>query len=196
MLPVRANENLTVVRSSDNSSFVGTISDVSSPYIRISFHDGCDLTVGDQVKCGIAQDGSYTTVIAQVTAVEGVNCELWMVVQDLIPGVERAPRAVAPGTTVTMCDGDERVVGSICDVSESGLRIRSLGQFSVGQSMHFWMDTQMGEISFRGRVARVVQSVENESSDVGVQILDIARLDRARYDYFVDGLLRKARRAA
>jgi len=196
MLRVLVEENLTVVRSADNSAYVGTICEVKSPYIRLCFQHSTDLKIGDQVKCAISRDGSHTTVVAQVTELNGKECELWMLVQNLVPGVDRAPRAVAPGTTVTMIIGDEKIIGSICDVSESGLRIRSLGRFEVGQDMHLWMETQMGEITFSGRVARVVHGVDNDSSDIGVQILEIGRLERARYDHFVDGLLRRARRAA
>lgn len=196
MLRVLEEENLTVVRSADNSAYVGRVCEVRSPHIVICFQHCTDLKIGDQVKCGFSRDGSYTTVVAEVTSIDGVDCRLWMLVQNLVPGIDRAPRAVAPGTTITMNCSGESVIGSICDVSESGLRVRSLGRFEVGQELHLSMETQVGQICFEGRIARVVHGVENDSADAGIQITQIGRLEKARYEHFVEGLIRAARKVS
>jgi hypothetical protein len=196
MLKFFVNEQLTVATSSDNSSYVGIILAVEGPRLQISFDVANDLKVGDQLTCSVSHDGSYTVVVAEVVEVEAESCSFWMVVQRIMPGVERARRTVAPGTIITIRTDNEEILGSVCDVSESGLRIRTLGLFDVGLVTNFRMKTQVGEIFFLGRIARVVHCVENESFDIGVQITEIGKLDRARYNHFVDGLLRKAKKVA
>jgi arabinogalactan endo-1,4-beta-galactosidase len=71
-----------------------------------------------------------------------------------------------------------------------------MGEFIVGDEITMRLHWESGEINLEGIVARVVQGVEQNSSDIGVQITKAERLDRARYLHFVQTLLKKAARAA
>lgn len=196
MLRVLKNENLSVVRLSDCSTFTGYVSDIESSHLTLQFDADVDLNVGDQVQCKFERDGSQFTAVADVEEISGQAYKLAVMVTEIVPAVERAPRAVAPGATVSITYGSETIIGSLCDLSESGLRVRSLGDYEVGQEIQLKMESETGTITFSGRIARVVPGVDAESCDAGIQILEMARLDRARYNHYVDGLLRKSKRVA
>ncbi|MFM9873546.1 MAG: PilZ domain-containing protein [Fimbriimonadaceae bacterium] len=190
------NENLKFVRSLDNLACLGVVCEVSSTHFAIYCEQANDLQIGDHVMCVLSGDESNQSIAAEVTEIDRTNCKLTVLVLNGIPGVVRASRAVVPGSTIILKVGDDELIGSICDVSESGLRVRSFGGFEVGQELELSMDTHLGQINFKGRIARVVQSNENDSAEAGIQITEIGRLERARYNHFVDGLLRKAKKAS
>lgn len=120
---------------------------------------------------------------------------VWLKVLSIEPGIIRAPRAAAPGTTVSMVLGDIRNVGSVCDFSATGLRIRSLSSFQVGDELQCAMELPLGLVEFTARVARSVEYPMSES-DIGVEILQMGGIDRARYDHYLESLLRRIRSVA
>jgi hypothetical protein len=120
---------------------------------------------------------------------------VWLKVLSIEPGIIRAPRAAAPGTTVSMVLGDIRNVGSVCDLSSTGLRIRSLSSFEVGDELQCAMDLPLGLVEFTARVARSIEYPMSES-DIGVEIVQMSGINRARYDHYLESLLRRSRSVA
>ncbi len=120
---------------------------------------------------------------------------VWLKVLSIEPGIIRAPRAAAPGTTVSMVLGDIRNVGSVCDLSSTGLRIRSLSSFEVGDELQCAMELPLGLVEFTARVARSIEYPMSES-DIGVEIVQMSGINRARYDHYLESLLRRSRSVA
>jgi hypothetical protein len=120
---------------------------------------------------------------------------VWLKVLSIEPGIIRAPRAAAPGTTVSMVLGDIRNVGSVCDLSSTGLRIRSLSSFEVGDELQCAMELPLGLVEFSARVARSIEYPMSES-DIGVEIVQMSGINRARYDHYLESLLRRSRSVA
>ncbi|MBA4292613.1 hypothetical protein C0431_06540 [bacterium] len=120
---------------------------------------------------------------------------VWLKVLSIEPGIIRAPRAAAPGTTVSMVLGDIRNVGSVCDLSSTGLRIRSLSPFEVGDELQCAMELPLGLVEFTARVARSIEYPMSES-DIGVEIVQMSGINRARYDHYLESLLRRSRSVA
>jgi hypothetical protein len=120
---------------------------------------------------------------------------VWLKVLSIEPGIIRAPRAAAPGTTISMIFGCERNVGSVCDLSSTGLRIRSLSSFQVGDELQCAMELPSGLVEFTARVARSMEYPMSES-DIGVEIVQMSGINRARFDHYLESLLRRSRSVA
>lgn len=157
--------------------------------------EGCPLFIGAETRTLLAElGGSLQRVVVQSNS-EETNGLVWLKVLSIEPGITRAPRAAAPGTTVSMVLGDIRNVGSVCDLSSTGLRIRSLSAFEVGEEIQCAMELPMGLVEFSARVARSVEYPMSES-DIGVEIIQMNGINRARYDHYLESLLRRVRSAA
>lgn len=196
MLRAMLNESLVFVRATDNAIYSGIVREAQFPFMTVDLDAPSDLKAGEEVACEVLMKGNLVDVEATVVFAEKQNCGLRLKAEQIASGEQRAPRAVAPGKTVTVESGSESAVGSVCDVSESGLRIRILGSYGQGQVLQLRIDSDLGPISFTGIVARVIRQVENDASDIGIKIDKIGKLDKARYDHFVESLIYRMKRAS
>lgn len=189
------NELLIITRDSDNSSMTGMVREVTLPSVSVEFECEFMFNPGDLVTCNLVNGPRGRSIPAKVFSVAGTGCLLCLLVEQIGPGVDRAPRVVAPGITATVASNGESAVGSVCDVSESGLRIRIFGQYKLGQELELCMESDIGKIFFKGQVARVLSGRDAGSNDIGIHITEIGKLDRARYNHFVECLLGRAQKA-
>lgn len=196
MLRAMLNESLVVVRATDNAEYRGTVREADFPLMVLVLDAPSDLKAGEEVACEVLMRGNLVEVEAEVVFAEGLICRLRLKAEHFASGEERAPRAVAPGTTVSVESGGESAVGSVCDVSESGLRIRILGSYGQGQVLQLRIDSDLGPITFTGTVARVIREMENDASDIGIRIDEMSKLERARYDHFVESLIHRMKKAS
>jgi hypothetical protein len=186
-----------------NVEGVGTVSPVSYPVVSVSENrmylkaPPCsELTMNERFHLSkLIGDTMYRLSVKVVELPDTDN--IWSVeVEHIEPPIPRAPRAFAPGITVEMNGKDVRSIGSVCDVSQSGLLIRSLVGFEVGELIHCKMEIPHGLITFVARVARLAFIPESSDTDIGVEIREMNQLDRARYNFFVESMVRKSRSAA
>lgn len=183
--------DITLVRRQDQNPIVGRVDAVEMPIVKIVFDCGTPLKVGDEIECGVGNGVSYARLVGQVVSVGESGTELWMTTQHLVPGTDRAPRAVSSGLVGTLATEDSESTVTICDISESGLRVAGLDCPRIGQQVTILTEIQGGQVKLDCRVARINQRVKNEQSEVGLQILDADRLSRARWNHLVSSLLRK-----
>jgi hypothetical protein len=157
--------------------------------------EGSPLFIEAETKTLLTEiEGTLQRIVVQPNSDEFQGL-VWLKVLSIEPGIIRAPRAAAPGTTVSMVLGDIRNVGSVCDLSSTGLRIRSLSSFQIGDELQCAMELPLGLVEFTARVARSVEYPMSES-DIGVEILQMGGIDRARYDHYLESLLRRIRSVA
>lgn len=196
MLRAMLNESLVVVRATDNAEYRGTVREAEFPLMVLVLDAPSDLKAGEEVACEVLMKGNLVEVEATVVFAEGLYCGLRLKAEHFASGEERAPRAVAPGTTITVESQGESAVGSVCDVSESGLRMRILGSYGQGQVLRLHINSDIGPITFTGIVARVIRELENDASDIGIKIDDMGKLERARYQHFVESLIHRTKKAS
>ena len=187
---------MTLACLEKQTEYVGQVATADHSQVSLDFMNPIDLSPGQKVDLIVERDGQLETIAAELKAIDGNRCSFTLLTHARLVDDERAPRAVTAGLTVSITLNSDTIIGSLCDVSESGLRVRSLGDYEVGQNLLLQMETEMGNISFTGRVARLLQSADDECCDAGIQIMEMSRLDRARYNHFVFCLINRTRRAS
>lgn len=196
MLEFLTDQLLRVVRMRDSVVFVGKAVTVDGQKVRVAFYGSTNLQVGDEIKFSTGGDRGFANLFGAVIGLEGNEADLWISVDEVVPGLDRAPRTVAPGTTAILVSGDQELNASVCDLSASGMRVRTLGVIAVGEMVDVHINSLRSAISLQCRIARVVQSERSDASELGIQIVGADNLNCARYNHFVESLLRKATQAA
>lgn len=191
MLSAIVGRKITVVRLKDKSAYVGEVLSAKSPIFHIQFAGGTDLRPDDELECGVGDGMNYVKITAVVVTVGENSAELWVTAQSLVPGMERAPRVIAPGVIAEVTSRDESATVSVCDVSESGLLISSHTSFPVGSEVDIRMDFNGASLKLVAKVVRSNQAVKTDACELGLQILDADRLSRARWNHLVSSLLRR-----
>ncbi len=191
MLSAIVGRKITVVRLRDKSAYVGEVVTAKSPVFQIDFSGGTDLHPDDELECGVGDGMNYVKITATVVTVNHNSADLWVTAQSLVPGMERAPRVIAPGVIADVSNGESSATVSVCDVSESGLLISSHTAFAVGSQVEVKMDFNGASLKLVAKVVRTNQAVKKEACELGLQILDADRLSRARWNHLVASLLRR-----
>jgi len=180
----------------DSVVFVGKATNVDGQKVRIAFFGSTDLQIGDEVKFSTGGDRGFANIFGAVIGLEGNQADLWISIEEVVPGLDRAPRTVAPGTTAILISNEQELNASVCDLSASGMRVRTLGVIEVGELVDVHINSLRSAISLQCRIARVIQDDRSDTSELGIQIVGADNLNCARYNHFVESLLRKAAQAA
>ncbi len=175
----------------DGSSLVGIIGSAKSPMMNVIFDIQDQLEVGDQLECGIGDGSNFLKLQATVVSINSQSAELWISIQSIVPGVERALRVITPGMTLVLEADSKTVSASLCDCSETGLRVSSLSQFDEGSEIICKLGSEGHEIFLRTKVVRTINILESEYQELGLHIVDCDRLSRARWNHLISGLLRR-----
>ncbi|MCB0826084.1 MAG: PilZ domain-containing protein [Armatimonadetes bacterium] len=178
-------------RTSDGKKFAGMVTLVQSPLVRVRLDEVSNIQVDDKIDCSIGDGVSFATLNATVMSLEDNIAEFWVTIQSLEEGIDRAPRALAPGYTaqVTLESGEE-VSASLCDASESGMRLSSLKNVTAGQHITVRVDYPGGCIHSKGKIVWAKQMVDSAYVEMGMQILEMDRLNQARWNHMVSTLMR------
>lgn len=196
MLEFLTDQLLRVVRMRDSVVFVGKTTSVDGQKVRIAFFGSTDLKIGDEVKFSTGGDRGFANLFGAVIGLEDNQADLWISIEEVVPGLDRAPRTVAPGTTAILVSEQQELNASVCDISASGMRVRTLGMMDVGELVDVHINSLKSGISLQCRIARVIQDDRSDTSELGIQIVGADNLNCARYNHFVESLLRKATQAA
>lgn len=182
--------------ASDEMSWDVLVEDVHNFSMFLAIPEGCALAGEKELTFIYRADGVLHRLILE-SAVDLVGGESkWLQLKAIYPGVERQPRVVVSGVTARVSNGEEFAFGSVCDLSTSGLLVRIMGRWEVKSVVEICIDTSVGEIKMVGRVARVLLENEADTGDVGIEIQIMEALDRARYNLFVERMLRLSLKAA
>ncbi len=189
------SQTVCVVRLRDMARQTGQVQNVSHREVRIEFDQPFDLAVGEKVKILAGDDETFATFYGSVLAADALDIVFWMQIESVTPGVSRARRVTAPGLTATFSTSDQTIDVSLCDLSESGIRIRTLESLAVGTEAILRMDIALGSIELAVRVVRHSET-HGDAREYGVELIGADRLSRARYTHLVDSLIRKSALAA
>lgn len=197
ILQYLVGQTVEIFRNRDAYTVRGEVVGVKSPKLEIRFSGENRLTVGDKVELACGDGVDYLRATLTVTSLSTESLEAWVTVEFLVPGVERARRVVAPGLVAEVVREDGVLfTASVCDVSESGLRLSSLDRLGAGESPVVRLSANGGWLELRCRVARVAQALGSDYVEMGLQILEADRLSRARWNHLVTTLLKKYGSAA
>lgn len=195
MLKFLANQVLRVVRMRDNSVFVGRAINIGDQKLQVMLFGETDLAVGDEVKFACGGDSGYDNIFAAVIGLEHGLVDLWITDQKS-SGLDRAQRIVAPGTTALLISESYEHHASVCDLSTSGMRVKTFGYIEPDEVITVKIHSLNSPITLSCRVARVVKDALSDSCELGIQIMNADSLSVARYNHFVESLLRKQAQAA
>lgn len=189
MLRAYIGSRVTVTREDDGASFGCEITSWTSPRLRVRLTEKTSLKKGQRVTCGVSNGVSFAKVGATVLDVGDEEAEVWVTVQSITPGQDRAVRAMATGTSATVEWQGQIISGSLCDCSESGLRISSLEYVPVGETVEVVIGD--GPIRLTCKTVRHMRDVNSDYTEIGMQIEGADRLSRARWNHLVFSLLNR-----
>ncbi|MDK3158667.1 PilZ domain-containing protein [Kamptonema cortianum] len=183
---------MTVVRVKDNFPTVGKVISVESPTMVLELESDHNLLPNDEIECGVGDGVSYARIKAQVVSVIAGSATLWVTAQSIQPGHDRAPRAIAVGIVATLqTPSGEQIDTSVLNASETGLAVSTL----VGVPMSALVDVEISidrsTIRFAGKIVRANQENGSPRVELGIQIVDIDRLTKAKWGHFVTTLLNR-----
>lgn len=191
MLTTVQGHSVRLTKNADNTSFVGTITKSDNPMITIDFDHDVSLLKGDSVTCEIGNGTSFAAFDGSVVESSGRQAKVWAVVQKLSAGTDRAPRALASGVDLDILVNDEVYAASLCNCSESGLKVSSLVNLSVGKIVIFKIHFAATDILLQGRIVWAKQAVNSDYVEMGVQITEADRIHRARWNHLVATFMKK-----
>lgn len=191
MLNKFVGKKITVERESDGKKFAGTVTLVQNPLLKVQLDEVSTIQLDDKINCTFGDGTSFARINATVTSLEDNKAEFWVTIQALVPGIERSPRAIAPGYTAQITlESGEVVSASLCDASESGMKLSSLKNITAGQSISVRVDYPGSSIHGKGQVAWSRQMVDSAYVEMGMQIVEMDRLNQARWNHMVATLMR------
>lgn len=191
MLREFIGHEVVAIRKADGYQFSAKVISAKSPRLCLDIADEGEIQPGDEFECSIGDGVNFARMEATVMDKHDDQAELWINVISIVPGFERAPRAVAPGTVVTIKSGDKEFSASLCDCSESGLRISCLEVFEVGEELNLVIVDGHAQINLRAKVVRIVRGTKSDYIEMGMQILEADRLNQARWNHMVASLLKR-----
>lgn len=192
MIQQYIGRSISIVNPINQFDGKGTVVSVENPMLQIQLDSPTEMIEKDSpIICGVGNGISYVRVEGTVVSCEGDEANVWMKIQSVSAGTDRAPRAEADGNVVTVWDGDEEISATLCDCSESGMRVSSLTTLSVGREMQVRVDNGNDPITLKAKVVRTKQDVDSVYVDAGLQISEADKLNRARWNHLVNNLLKK-----
>lgn len=190
------SQTVCVIRLRDLARQSGRVQEVTDRRVSIGFDEPFTLEVGEEVKILFGNDEDFASYFGTVLEADQLKIVFWMFIESVVRGVSRARRVTAPGLTAQLRDGSHSFDASLCDVSESGMRLKTLDELELGRELTLRMEYALAQIELRVRVVRQSDSSDCDDREFGLEILDADRLSRARYHHMVDSLIRKSAVAA
>ena len=192
MLGCTIGKRVTVVRVKDNFPTVGKVISVESPTMVLELESDHNLSPNDEIECGVGDGVSYARIKAQVISVIAGSATLWVTAQSIQPGYDRAPRAIAVGIVATLqTPSGEQVDTSVLNASETGLAVSTLVDIPMNSLVKIEISIDRSNICFSGKVVRSNQENGSPRVELGIQIVEIDRLTRAKWGHFVKTLLNR-----
>lgn len=187
---------MNLVRQSDGQKLIGQLTGCQGGKAGIAFPSAPELMPGDIVHCGIGDGKSFCRMCASVTQVNGSQTEIWVSLESVVMGIDRATRYRAENISLLLGEQPDQREVELLDASKTGFRVRSSTRFPIAVMQRAQIEIDGTELSMTAKCVRVHQEWQAELCDSAFAISEIDRLSKARWISFVTGLSRAYGRAA